>query len=797
MGGGGTAWRFAALGGATAGLALSAATPVDAGPVAAPALAITIAAGLGLVVARPRTPDCGHVPWLALVALAAATGGLAVGALRLAAIDGGAFHGPAGRPATALGYVTAVPRRSQGEVRVRIQTADGRLAIEAREPVPDLLVGRQVTASGTLRDPVPWERDYLARYGIHQILVAGKVRLTGGRRDGLPAVIDRIRDRSEDALGTGTPKAEAELLRGFVLGEDDRIDAATVEDFKRSGLAHLLAVSGENVMLLALLAAPLLALAGVPLRARLVCILGLIAVYVPVTGAGPSIQRAGVMGAAGVVAALAGRPRSRWYAILLAACVTLAINPRSGGDPGWQLSFAAVVGILLWAGPIRDVLVGRYEKRAGETSAGWRRALAEGAAVTIAATVSTAPLMAHHFEAVSLASVPANLLVLPAVAPLMWLGMLAALAGQLPWLPVQPLTGLAGLLAAYVAQVAHWLGSPGWARATVSLPGPSEVLGAYALLGLALWLASASGRRRLGLGLAVGFSRPAIAVAACAVAFTGLESSAPDPSHPVAALRITVLDVGQGDAILLEPPGGAPLLVDGGPPGDDLRRELESRGISKLAAAIVTHDQSDHAGGVIELLETFPVHRLLYGEPGRDFLATARAAGVRAISIAEGYRLVSGALRIDVLWPPGPLLDGPAPSDPNQVALVLMARWHGFRMLLTADAEAEAVPIEPGPIDVLKVAHHGSEDGGLDALLDRAVPRLAVISAGAENPYGHPALPTLATLAEHHVPVLCTDQSGDVTVEVVAAPWPNRDPGRVSAVRHGSGDPPGSSRPLG
>ncbi len=117
------------------------------------------------------------------------------------------------------------------------------------------------------------------------------------------------------------------------------------------------------------------------------------------------------------------------------------------------------------------------------------------------------------------------------------------------------------------------------------------------------------------------------------------------------------------------------------------------------------------------------------------------------------------------------MLEGPAPSDPNQTALVLLARWQGFRMLLTADAEAEAVPIDPGPIDVLKVAHHGSDDAGLDSLLDRSVPRLAVISVGAHNPYGHPTPGTLATLAEHDVPVLRTDEGGDVAIDVTSSGW--------------------------
>ncbi|TMK68560.1 MAG: hypothetical protein E6G48_10220 [Actinobacteria bacterium] len=775
MGSPGIAWRFAVLGGGTAGLGLSPAVPAGSAGLARGLLGVGLAAGLGLVAVRPGDHGAARGVWLTLLALATAALGLALGALRLAAIDGGAFHGPTGRPATALGFVTAVPRRSRGQVRMRIQTTDGRLAVEASEPVPDLAIGRQVKASGTLREPEPWETGYLARYGIRQVLVVDRIRLTGRRREGPAGVIDRIRDRAELALGSGTPEPEAELLRGFVLGEDDRIDAATVDDFKRSGLAHLLAVSGENVMLLALLAVPLLALVGVPLRARLVCVLALIAIYVPVTGSGASIQRAGVMGAAGVVAALAGRPRSRWYAILLAAFVTLAINPRTSGDAGWQLSFAAVIGIMLWAGPIREVLLGPRGAIGEQGRFGWRRGLAEGAGVTIAATLSTAPLMAHDFDAVSVASVPANLLVVPAVAPLMWLGMLAALVGQLPWLPVQPLTGLAGLLAAYVAQIAHWLGSPRWARASVPLPTPAGVLAAYAALDLTLWVLLGWARRRGGLGSPPARVKP-LAVAAClgalVLALAGLRSSSRTTIAELSAgLRVVVLDVGQGDAILLDPADGEPVLVDGGPRGDDLRRQLEDEGVSGLAAAVVTHDQSDHAGGIDELLGSFPVHRLLYGERGQDFLGAARGAGVRAMSIAEGSEVDSGSLRIQVLWPPGAVVEGAGPSDPNQAALVLLARWRGFRMLLTADAEAEAVPIDPGPIDVLKVAHHGSDDGGLDALLDRSVPRLAVISVGAHNPYGHPTPGTLATLAEHRVPILRTDESGDVTIDVTSRGW--------------------------
>ncbi len=139
----------------------------------------------------------------------------------------------------------------------------------------------------------------------------------------------------------------------MVLGEDDQIDDATREDWRDAGLAHLLAVSGQNVMLLAALALPLLTLAGVGLRARFAVVTVLIAVYVPLAGAGPSLQRAGIMGLAGIVAMAASRPASRSYALLLAATATLAWNPRAWEDPGWQLSFAAVAGILAIGVPLR------------------------------------------------------------------------------------------------------------------------------------------------------------------------------------------------------------------------------------------------------------------------------------------------------------------------------------------------------------------------------------------------------------------------------------------------------------
>ncbi|MGA9371781.1 MAG: ComEC/Rec2 family competence protein, partial [Solirubrobacterales bacterium] len=482
-------WRFAALAGATAGLALA--------PLADPdpplrALGTVPIAVVGLAALRPcggRTPA---IAWLAIVWLVAGLAGLLAGGARLHAIDAGALRARPGQPVSVDGFVAAVPRRTGDQVDVRIDSPGGRVLLTAPEPVGDLPVGSEVRAEGVLESPEPWRASYLRRLGIAMTLRTERIDEQPGRRGGLAGWIDGIRDRAEVALGRGMPEREAALARGFVLGEDDRIDQATREDFQRSNLTHLLAVSGENVILLCILSWPLLALLGLSLRARLVGALCLIFIYVPVTGAGPSIQRAGVMGAAGLVAALADRPRSRWYAVLLAAALTLAVNPRADGDVGWQLSFAAVIGIMLWARRLAALISGPERGSA-------RAAVAEAIAVTASATVATAPLMAEAFDQLSPAALPANVLAAPAVAPAMWLGMLTGIAGQLPVLPVEPLNWLDSLCLAYIAQVAHWLAAPHWALLTVHFGSAWSVAAAYAALLAAVelllrWLGSRHAR---------------------------------------------------------------------------------------------------------------------------------------------------------------------------------------------------------------------------------------------------------------------------------------------------------------
>lgn len=581
-------------------------------------------------------------------------------------------------------------------------------------------------------------------------------------------MVDRIRDRAERGLARGIGGRETALAQGFVLGQDAAIDDRTVEDFRRSGLAHLLAVSGQNVVLLGLLATPVLGLLGCGPQARLVGTGLLILLYIPLAGGGASIQRAGVMGIAGLAAVAAGRATSRAWALGLAAAVTLALDPRATADIGWQLSFAAVLGIAALAGPLRS----RLE---GITGPGrWQEALAEGAAVTVAATLATAPLMALHFERLPVATVVANLAALPAVAPSMWLGMTGAALGQVWSGFAVPVNAVNAVLLAYVAQVAAWTGRPSWAVTGVELGIPGTIVATTGLgLGTAallrFWKVPAADPTRTELRRRRQRAATWIALLAAVWIVSGRGFFDHDRRDlampPPGGVRIEILDVGQGDAILLRPHGHDPLLIDGGPPGGDLTGALASAGIRRLEAAMLTHPDLDHFGGLHDLFGSVEVGRFMFDSAPGKLVAAARAAGAEPVRVSEGQRVHLGAgLRLELLWPPGDASGPSVQGDANSRSVAALLSWKRFRMYLPGDGEAESLPVDPGPLDVLKVAHHGSEDSGLPALLAGSRPRVAVIPVGSGNPYGHPTRQVLDALWKSGVSVLRTDRDGTVSV---------------------------------
>ena len=700
-----------------------------------------------VLLAVPLCPLVAGRAAAALALAAAVLAGAVVAHARLAALDHTALGARLGHASAERVTLLERPRPTQFAGRTALASLDGERVLvrsPARVRWPAAVVGAELVVEGALARLGP--RDgWLRPRNVHAVLRADRVAATGRARGGVAGALDGVRARAERALDRGLPPPQAALLRGMVLGQDEALSDRAREDFQAAGLAHLVAASGQNVMLLCALAFGLSAVAGIGLRGRLVGALVLIAVYVPLAGGGASIQRAGVMGAAGVAATLAGRPASRVYALLVAAIVTLGLNPRAVEEPGWQLSFAAVVGIMVLARPVMTGL-----RRRGAPVA-----LAEAAALTVAATIGTAPFIAVHFDRTSLVSLPANVLAAPAVAPIMWLGMGAAALGQLSAAAAGPFTALAAYPLAYVG----WLGeaSAGLPASAVAVPAVVVAVACAALAVAIVWPPA----RRPG---------PVAGAVAVLGAVVLLHAPAPAPAAP-AGLRVTFLDVGQGDATLIQHRGTS-VLVDTGPPDGRIVTRLRRAGVDRLDLLVVTHAQADHDGGAAAVLAAIPVGLVLDGRDGvREPLGARMAAEARRRAMAvvppeAGQTLRAGAIELHVLSPAREQPEAHAGADPNQRAIVAEARVGEFRMLLTADAESDVLSLlDLGRVDVLKVPHHGSADPGLPALLERMRPRVAAIEVGAHNTYGHPVPATVRALEAGGATVYRTDRDGNVRLE--------------------------------
>jgi len=750
------------------------------GPRTSPIVVALILGG----VAVPFAPRVAAVTTIVLV-----LAGL-IGSARLEAIDAGGARLQDHQRIDGRAVLQGRPESGPFGATVEVEMASGiarggrlvaRLRRDERFPA-GAKQGTEVRLWGTFHRVAPnpaGNFDYAAhvtRRGLAGALEIERIRVTAARRDGLTGAVDAIRDRAETAIGAGLSPTAAAVAHGMVLGADEAIPQSVRDDFRDSGLAHLLAASGTNVMLLSALALPLLIAVGLPYRGRIAVLLALIALYVPLAGGGPSIQRAGVMGAALLLAVALARPASRWYALGLAACATLALNPRTCAEAGWQLSFAAVAGILLLAPSIRRWLDALP------------KAVGEGIAITVAATTATAPLLAFHFETISLAGLAANLVALPLVAPIMWLGLLRAAFGQLAtWQgPVGVAVGAAnellgaalGPLVDGLVRVAGLFADAPGAQIGLSLRHPVAVAFAYAVMaGCVVATARAVAGLDTTASAAVAYvrrlprSRRALLLSVAATAVALLLARGLSAPAPPTALTVTFLDVGQGDATLIQHPDGSAVLFDGGPPEGGVARLLRRAGVGRLSALVMTHASRDHHGGLAEVVERVPTEVLLDGGDGtsdRDFrsvVTQARNRGVRTIKAVAPLTFRAGSLRIEVLSPP-PRLSGPAPEDPNPRAVVAVVSSDGFDLFLSGDAESEVLLALALPdVEAMKVPHHGSADPGLSDVLSRLRPEVASIPVG-ENTYGHPAPSTLEALRDAAVPTWRNDRNGSVRLTV-------------------------------
>lgn len=604
--------------------------------------------------------------------------------------------------------------------------------------------------------------------------IAGVLRVHG---EGPPEVVrgpsaaqrfaGRLRAGLRRAADGLEPDARA-LLPGLVIGDTSRVPPDLDEAFRATDLTHLLAVSGANfTVLLALLLGPagraqhaerrgLAPRLGISLRGTALAGGALTLAFVVVCRPDPSVLRAAACGTIALLALATGRRRSLVPALATAVLLLVLYDPWLAVSHGFLLSVLAT-GALLTLAPRWSVALRRHRMPP--------RA-AEALAAAAAAQAVCAPVVAVLSARVSLVAVPCNLLAEFAVAPATVLGF-AALAAA-PWaMPAaEALAWCAGLPTGWIA---------GIARAGAGLPGaavdwPGTVWGAL-LLACAVAAAVLAARRLPGRPWLCGL---------CALLLV-LVVVRPPPlvrvvtGWPPPGWRYAMCDVGQGDATVLAAGDGAAVVVDAGPDPVLADRCLRGLGVTRVPLVILTHFHADHVAGLPGVLrgrEVGAVETTGYEEPPDQAEFVHREAAARGVPVTRavaGERRRTGALAWQVLWPPS--RPAPEPEGPNDASVALLVRSGGLTLLLLGDLEPPSQrallrsPAGAGlpAVDVLKVAHHGSAYQDPD-LMRRAAPRLALVSCGAGNPYGHPAPSTVAALRAAGAAVLRTDEGGAVAV---------------------------------
>lgn len=742
------------------------------------------------------------------------------------------------RRVTVDGYVASYPVLKEGRRRLDIEAAyleidgerkrvDGRLRLQTNS-VHRFRYGEGVRVRGELIEPPVFEgfdyRAYLARKEIHSLMRrAGVEPRPGTPRGTFPLqFVYGLRDRGERLLNRLLPEPYAALANGMLLGIEAGIPDDLYEKFNLTGTSHVIVISGSNV---ALVTGALMAL-GIRLfgkRGALWPTLGGLALYTLLVGGDAAVMRAALMGGLFVTATVLGR-QSAALVSLAAACWAMTLwNPLMLWDVGFQLSSAATAGLILLGPALTDGVTSLWHRletgllRKGQAADGSQAdfliprsfgdLLRDSLLMTVAASVTTYPLIVHYFGRLSLISLFTNVLIAPVQPWIMifgGIGLIAGLSGleqvayYLLFVPYASLW--------WTATIVKWHATfQGGSVEVAAYGGGAMVLTYAAILGL-YWRKSIAGQlksataslfERLGRivhravrfstaerGETAGGGRAAILAGAVPTWTVGVLATVAGLlwwlalTQPDGRLHVYFLDVGQGDGIFIQTPSGRQVLIDGGDDGQQLFAELGAvmpfwdRQIDR---AIVTHPDWDHIGGQVDLPSRFELGQAIISENVRNhedsqlWLAALNAENVPVVGLQQGAWLDLGdGVALWALWPPREeFLTGLEEDDKNERSLVLKLVYGSFSALLTGDAglPSEARLLREGqPVaaHVLKVGHHGSEHSSSRAFVEAVGPSVAVIQVGAENRYGHPD-PEVLEVLEGRL-ILRNDRAGRVHI---------------------------------
>ena len=663
----------------------------------------------------------------------------------------------------------------------RTAPATGRLQVRLTSGIDPGRYGDRVVFSGRLRRPQPARnpggfdaRTYYASRGVLALMSvrdAGSYRVTLRNRSFTwqTGVIDPLRNSIERTIDRTMRGDSAALLKGILLGARRQLPEELLDTFKTIGLAHILAVSGLHVGLITLVIHTLLFVLRLPRHVVVAGTLGVLVLYAFITNLTPSVIRATIMAALFLAGRQLDRQTDTVNILAVAAIVILLIWPSALFDLSFQLSFLATYAIITGYPRMKELL----PERISRSEKWWARWLRDGLLVSVAAQLGALPVVAGTFYQVSWMSAVANLFIGPLVFLNTTFGVLTALTGPLA-IEIARLFSAANTLVLF-AMIHLSKAFSGAPSALVEVPAPSTLFFAsfYGAGLLLLWKPGGLRGRRTRQGL----------VALCLLLFC--YNLLPDRS-----LRITVLDVGQGDAIFIACPNGRTLLVDGGarsPFFDAGARVIvpfmRAKGYRRVDTIIVTHPDLDHYGGLRAVVESVEVGEVLSSGVGSDSRSyqTWREAidrhGIPYRKVVKGDTLAAlGGVRGLFLHPDPLFLSGPAKTNRNEASVVLRLSFGTFSMLLTGDIEekGEAATVRrPSSLKstVLKSPHHGSRTSSGTAFLNAVDPESVAVSAGRFNNFGHPSPEVIERYSRRGADVFRTDEGGAVMIRSSGRSW--------------------------
>ena len=773
-------WAVTAVGGGLAGEWLADGQPTRPSA-AALAAVVVLASGAVAALALARGRNRPGLRWALLSVFAVATVMCAAAMLRIDTTARGLLPVIAAQGGSVELEATVVheprPIATGWHVVVRVDVVDG---IPTRERAAVTLDGDVAPPLGsrwfarTTARPLP--EDGYGRWVARQhaaVILDPETWEAAGGAGRLAAASEQVRDRVRRASTRHLDVRAGGLVIGFVTGDTRLLPDEDRDAMRATGLTHLTAVSGSNTAIVIGGVLGLCVLVRLGARGRRRSVVAVVAWFAFVTRFEPSVLRAGTMAALLLLASARGVARDARHALAGAVLLLVLVDPRLAGSLGLLLSATATAGVLVVAPLVRDRLPARLPRRVAELSS-----------ITIGAQVAVVPILLVTFGEVSLASIPANLVAVPAAGIAATVGFVGSVAA-LVHIEVGALVfAVAGPPTRVVLWSAHTFQHVG---GVAEVARPATVM---ALLAACVWVLV---RRESRTSRSLALVAAGLAVVAAVPSVAG--------RLPPSGFTITAIDVGQGDAFLVETPQ-ARILVDAG--GDDTAaRWLAANGRRRLDLVVGTHPHLDHVGGIPDVLRRTAVEVVWFNPvPNRlpqaaEIIDVARDGGIPVRAPTAGDRVVVGDVVIEVVHPPPGRPYQWARSELNETSYVLRIHHRGSRVLTTGDVElaAQADLVAAGSsvleAEVVTVPHHGAATTD-PSFLAAVGARAAVIGVGAANPHGHPSPSTLAILETLGTDIRRTDVHGTVRVAIPAPQARGPAPGaRTGLPGHdGTKDPP-------